>query len=198
MQRYRSHAEPGASKITLHIVYYSTLLVPLTGHTFGYVIIKPNTTDMNSNDLTIILLTDQPAEKVFDAITNVRGWWTEVIEGNTSKLHDEFSVRFGDVHYSRQQITELVPFRKITWQITDSRLSFLKDKEEWTGTKISFEIGQKGEQTQVRFIHYGLSPIVECYNACSTAWNDYIRGSLATLINTGKGEPATLERKGVA
>lgn len=48
----------------------------------------------------------------------------------------------------------------------ESELNVVKDKSEWTGTKISFEISKKGTNTQVRFTHLDLVPQIECYNGC--------------------------------
>ncbi|WP_338870829.1 SRPBCC domain-containing protein [Spirosoma sp. SC4-14] len=148
------------------------------------------TTLMTPSDFTTILLTDQSPDIVFDAINNVRGWWTENLEGNSQHLNDVFEVRFGDVHYSRQQVVEIVPAQKVVWLITDSRLNFISDKSEWTGTQVVFDITDKGGQTQLRFTHEGLKPEIECYGACSNAWGGYIRNSLFNLITKGEGQPA--------
>jgi hypothetical protein len=67
-------------------------------------------------------------------------------------------------------------------------LNFVKDKTEWTGTKISFDISKKDDKTLIRFTHSGLVPKFECYNACSNAWTDIIRQSLYSFITTGKGK----------
>jgi uncharacterized protein YndB with AHSA1/START domain len=146
---------------------------------------------MSKKDFTISLLVDQTPEEVFTAITNVRAWWSgyysEELVGNTEKLHDEFSFRAGpDVHYSKQKLVEVVPNKKIVWLVTESNLSFLEQIDEWTGTKVIFEIAKKGEKTQLTFTHQGLTSEVECYDACAPAWTQYVRNKLLPLIETNK------------
>jgi len=53
---------------------------------------------MTTSDFTTTLLVGQTPKEVFDAINNVRGWWSEEIEGNTEKLNDEFNYHYEDVH----------------------------------------------------------------------------------------------------
>jgi hypothetical protein len=143
---------------------------------------------MSSPDFTTTFLVDQTPNEVFNAINNVREWWTGEpgIEGRTVKLGDEFTYRYKDFHYSKQKITELIPGKKVVWLVTDSKLNFIKDKSEWTGTKISFEIAKKGDKTEVRFTHVGLVPDIECYGDCSNAWNSYINSSLRSFITKDK------------
>jgi hypothetical protein len=148
---------------------------------------------MENQDYTTAFLVDKTPHEAFNAINNVRAWWTEGLEGCTEKLNDEFSVQFWDVHYSKQKLVELVPDKKVAWLITDSKLTFTKDETEWTGTKIVFDISAQGNQTEVRFTQIGLTPVVECYSACSNAWSGYVNNSLKELINTGKGKPTTIE-----
>ena len=82
----------------------------------------------------------------------------------------------------------------VVWLVLDSYLEFIEDKREWNGTSATFDIARKGDNTEVRFTHAGLVPAHECYGACSSAWSSYIRGSLRSLIATGKGQP-NLEEK---
>ena len=140
------------------------------------------------------LLFSETPEKIFNAVNNVRRWWTENTEGDTDKLNDEFEVRFGDVHFSRQKLIEVIAGEKVTWLVTDSKLSFVEDKNEWTGTKVIFEITPQGSKTQLRFTHVGLVRGVECYDDCSNAWSGYISNSLQALITTGKGQPEPREK----
>jgi len=126
---------------------------------------------------------------VFAAINNVRGWWSGEIDGATDKLGAAFTYRYQDLHRSTQKITELVPGRKIVWHIVDADINFVKDKKEWNGTDVVFEINKKDGKTEVRFTHVGLAPRIECYGKCAGAWSFYINDSLRGLITTGKGDP---------
>ena len=146
---------------------------------------------MNAQNFTTTFTVAQTPEEAFAAINNVRGWWSGEpgIEGSTDKLGDEFTYRYKPHHYSKQKITELIPGKKVVWLVLDGQLNFVNDKSEWKGTKITFEIARKGDQTEVRFTHVGLVPHYECYGACSNAWGSYMNGSLRNLITTGRGQP---------
>jgi Activator of Hsp90 ATPase homolog 1-like protein len=144
---------------------------------------------MTNKDYTVTLVVGAPPQEVFRDINNVTKWWTEELDGSSEKLNDEFTVRFADVHMSAQKLTELIPYKKVVWLVTKSKLNFLKDKQEWNDTRISFELSEVGKQTHLRFTHHGLVPEVECYKDCSKGWDYYIKGSLFKLLTTGKGTP---------
>jgi len=87
-------------------------------------------------------------------------------------------------------VTDFVPGKKVVWHVSDAQLGFVKDKSEWKGTDIVFDIAKHGDKTEVRFTHKGLVPAYECYNACSNAWGMLISGNLRKLITTGKPQPS--------
>ena len=147
---------------------------------------------MNTQNFTTAFTVDETPEAVFAAINDVRGWWSAVpgIEGSTDQLGAEFTYRYEPYHWSRQRITELIPGKKVVWLVVDGQLHFLKDKNEWTGTQMVFDITRKGDgKTEVRFTHVGLVPDEECYGACSNAWTSLIGEDLRNLILAGTAQP---------
>ena len=148
---------------------------------------------MKTSDYTTTLLVAKTPEEVFNAINDVRAWWSEDMEGLTDKLNDVFTVRFGEV-FITSKVTELIPGKKIVWLVTDCNKPWLKNTKEWNGTKMSWEIHEKDNKTQIRLTHLGLVPEIECFDACSNAWGEYLQDSLLKLINTGKGKPTRMKK----
>lgn len=144
---------------------------------------------MKTKNFTESFQVDETPKKVFGAIINVRSWWSEEIEGSTNKLNDEFNYHYQDVHICRMKLVEVVPNKKVAWKVLSNYFNFTKDKNEWTGDKIIFEITEKNGKTQLHFTHEGLTPEYECYEACYDGWSNYIKKSLYNLITTGKGQP---------
>jgi hypothetical protein len=122
-------------------------------------------------------------EDVFNHINDVSKWWVREaagicteFEGNSSNLGDEFILRHGDVHYSKHKLIEVIPNKKVVWLVTDSKLTWIKEnKQEWTSTKMTFEIVPDGEKTSLIFTHEGLVPQLECYEHCVHFWDRVIK-----------------------
>ena len=144
---------------------------------------------MNKQDYTASIAVNATPQEVFKKINSVTKWWTEDLKGSSQQLNDEFTVRFGDVHVSKQKLVEVIPDKKVVWLVTGSKLNFIEDESEWTGTKISFELASNDGKTQIHFTHVGLVPKVECYKDCVRGWDYYIKGSLFKLLTEGKGSP---------
>ena len=85
---------------------------------------------MANSHFSFTLLTEKEPQEVFQAVNNVRGWWTgyysEEITGGTEKLNDEFSFRAADgAHYTKQKIVETIPGQKVVWPISPVWCSML-------------------------------------------------------------------------
>ena len=135
---------------------------------------------MSTQNFSYTFTTSKSPEEVFNILIDPKKWWVvfhnEIITGNSEKLNDEFTFSAGNgAHNSVQKLVELIPNKKITWKVIDSNLIFLKIPNEWTATKIGFEISTKGNQTKVIFTHDGLIPQFECYGGCSNAWSQYLK-----------------------
>ena len=144
---------------------------------------------MENQNFSTTIFVDQSAEEIFKAINNIRGWWSERIEGITDQPGEEFTYQRKEIHKCKMKIAEFIPDQKVVWQVLDNYFEFTKDKTEWTGTRIEFNISKSDNKTQLRFTHHGLVPAYECYDICFDAWTFYITDSLHGLITTGKGKP---------
>ena len=143
---------------------------------------------MKKADFSLELVTTKAPKEVFHDILNVREWWSgyysEEFEGSTEKLNDEFSFSAGaGAHYSKQKLVELIPGKRIVWLVTDSDFDYIEKRDEWTGTKLIFEISKEIDKTKLTFTHRGLTPEVECYNSCAPSWTQYLQNKLLPLIN---------------
>jgi hypothetical protein len=147
---------------------------------------------MKTSDFTTSILIDKTQKEVFDAVNNPRNWWPGEIAGRSEKINDEFTYRYKEIHFSKQRIVEMLSDQKVIWLVTESQINFTEDINEWTGTKIIFEISNEGNKTRLNFTHQGLIPEIECFDACSNAWSQIIQQSLYSLITTGQGQQLNL------
>ena len=89
-------------------------------------------------------------DDVYKALTTLEGlsaWWTTDTRGE-SKVGGVLQFRFGAGGFD-MKVLELHPARRVLWQVVDG-------PEEWIGTKISFDLEQRGDWTIVLFKHRGL------------------------------------------
>lgn len=130
--------------------------------------------------------TSKSPEKVFNILIDPQKWWiglhNEIITGKSEKLNDEFTFSAGNgTHNSVQKLIEIIPNEKIVWEVINSNLTFLKKTNEWTGTKIRFDISKENDKAKIIFTHDGLTPQFECYGGCSSAWSQYLENLQAAL-----------------
>lgn len=140
------------------------------------------------SELTAHFTVDATPMEVYDAINDVRSWWSGNIVGDTDAVGAEWYYLVPDIHFSKQAVRELIPGERVRWDFTDGHLSFITDKKEWVGTSGRFDISQQDGRTEVTFTHDGLASGDECYGVCFDAWTHYITVSLKQRIETGAGQ----------
>ena len=143
---------------------------------------------MENNSFTATIEVTNSPDEIFERITfDVAKWWGgKDLSGKSTELNDEFIINHPGAHYSKQKLTEVIPGKKLVWLVTESNLSWLNNKEEWTNTRMVFEISAKSYSYILQFTHKGLVPEMECYTRCSEGWNMVIKDWLYTLIMYGK------------
>ncbi len=149
---------------------------------------------MSEQSYAVTATVDRSAQEVFDAIVDVRGWWSQEVEGRTDQVGAEFRYRGHDdadtvEHLATIRVAELIPGRRVVWQVLDNYMSFIEDQTEWVGTEIRFELTERDGTTEIRFTHQGLVPRYECFDVCRNAWGFYVGESLVQLVTTGRGRP---------
>lgn len=103
---------------------------------------------MTTSDFTTTILVDQTPHETFNAINNVRGWWSEEIEGSTNKLNDVFKYHLihfthlglvpefecfdacsnGWTHYIRQSLLSLITTGKGQPNSTGKPMTTVEEK----------------------------------------------------------------------
>ena len=144
---------------------------------------------MSSQDFSTTIEIDRPPAEVFDAINDPRSWWSDAVSGATDDIGDQFVFDGADHHTWTFRIVELAPGERVVWHVTDSTMNWVQDRNEWTGTEVRFELTEIPTGTRLRFVHAGLTPLLECFEGCSRGWTGYITDSLPRLVTTGRGRP---------
>ena len=146
-----------------------------------------NKAKSKKGDLKIIIKSKKSPDEVFNAIKNVAGWWIGQVQGNADEIGSIFRYSYKTFHDSTQKLVELEPGKRIVWEVIKSSINFVKNKNEWLGTKLIFELIDTEEGTEVHFTHEGLNPQIECFENCSAGWDFYIQKSLKNFIEKGEG-----------
>jgi hypothetical protein len=80
---------------------------------------------MTSKDCTTSYTVEQTADEVFAAVNNVRGSWSDEIDGTTDRPGGEFTYRYQDIHRPKLEIIELVPGKRVIWCVLDAEINFV-------------------------------------------------------------------------
>jgi hypothetical protein len=94
------------------------------------------------------------SDEVFNNLIDLTKWWPEEFIGENFKINSEFVLKTGEGHYSKNKVIEFVPNEKVVWLVTESNRK--EDNFDWSGTKMIFELMDKGDNTEIKFTYYGV------------------------------------------
>jgi len=129
-------------------------------------------------------------QAAFEKISSVSQWWAKDFEGKSDEPNDVFTVRFKNGDWYTIKIAELIPGKKILWDVIDAEQTWHEDRKEWAGTNIVFEISPLKNGSKVTLTHSGLTPEAECYDKCKMGWDYLMQKSLSKFLTEGIGLPA--------
>jgi uncharacterized protein YndB with AHSA1/START domain len=126
-----------------------------------------------------------PLGAVYQAVATAEGiseWWTrDGVRGEPSE-GSRLQFFFGQPNPAAvMEVSRLDPDGHVGWIC-------LEGADEWVGTKLSFDLTQKGEETVVLFAHADWREPVEFMAHCSARWA-YFLLSLKSYLETGTGTP---------
>jgi uncharacterized protein YndB with AHSA1/START domain len=125
-------------------------------------------------------------EAVFEALTTMSGlagWWTHQVSGSGVQ-GGELTFRFEEHGVQKvMRVDEAVAPSTVRWTVLSCTHT------EWVGTAIMFHVSPgEGGGSRLHFRHLGLTPELDCFEACSPAWTHFM-GSLVDYVESGHGEP---------
>ncbi len=127
-----------------------------------------------------------PLDRVYSAIATKEGlsdWWTRDGVRGASTEGSNIEFYFGQPEPAAvMEVTRLDPDGQVSW-------SCVGGAEEWVGTKLSFALTQKDDETVVLFTHADWREPSDFMAHCSARWA-YFLLSLKSLVEMGKGTPS--------
>ena len=111
---------------------------------------------LEKDDFHYEITVESTAKKIYAGLTqNIQNWWTEKMDGSANKINDVFTVHF-DKTFKKIKVVELIPDKKVIWEVLDSYFDIpeFKNKSEWNGTKIVWEINPNENATDLIMTHF--------------------------------------------
>jgi len=123
------------------------------------------------------------ATKIFDAVTReegLKGWWTTDVDARPEEGYVNH-FKFGENGFNKMKVSKLQSPNEVYWECVDG------DKE-WVGTKVSFELEEREDNTFLKFAHLNWAEESEFFGFCNHHWGRFL-DSLKSLCETGEGQP---------
>jgi len=131
-------------------------------------------------DIRHLLFIKSTPEKIYNAVTTQKGiasWWSEHNNAK-ARVGSVYRISFGGNYFKEIKVVELVPGKKVVWEILDAT-------PEWLNTQVVFDISMGNESAELRFSHAGWKKQTDMFAQCSYHWGIYL-GNLKTYVETDK------------
>jgi uncharacterized protein YndB with AHSA1/START domain len=148
-----------------------------------------STTSTRTEDFTAVLsLATSPASvsALFSSAAGVSRWWGPTTGDGAAG--GTLVTSFGDYGVNTMRVLEAGPARVVWESLASDGITPTGHTLEWLGTTMEFDILPAGTGTELRFRHVGLTPQLECWADCFSAWT-YFMASIETFAETGTGTP---------
>jgi uncharacterized protein YndB with AHSA1/START domain len=126
----------------------------------------------------------KPVDTVFAALTtpaDLTRWWTRA--SGSGETGGELTFYFGDAR-AVMRVDNAERASNVKWTVL-----VCEPVPDWESTTLNFEVSpDEGGGSIVRFRHAGLTPQLECFDECSSAWTHYL-GRLVDFVDKGQGDP---------
>ena len=145
--------------------------------------------ETTTEDFTAVLtLPARPAavSRLFTSADGVSRWWGPT-EGDAA-VGGTLVTSFGAYGANAMRVLEAGPGRVVWESIAPAEGRATAHTREWLGTRMEFDIIPDGEGTRLCFRHAGMTPRLECWDACFAAWTQFM-ASIQAFAETGTGTP---------
>jgi uncharacterized protein YndB with AHSA1/START domain len=133
---------------------------------------------------------NKPVPEVYRVITeHISDWWSRDLTGTSAHPGDSFTIAFGKTRKTFE-IVEAIPGKVVIWKCIKAHIDMpsLKNKAEWTGTRMIWTLNTADKETTITFMHQGLNKGLECYDICEAGWDEFL-SSFQDYLATGNGRP---------
>jgi uncharacterized protein YndB with AHSA1/START domain len=132
-------------------------------------------------DIRHSISVDARRERVFPLIASGSGfarWWTaDVLEDYSTGIIEV-------VFFNRATVYRLKPIRNSTSWTTEW---MCQTGEEWTGTRLLFELREASGKTELRFTHADWKAETDYFASCTKTWEDLMLRLKAAAEGGGLG-----------
>lgn len=148
-----------------------------------------SSTSTRTEDFTAVLnlpASPDTISALFTSAAGVSRWWGPT-EGDAA-VGGTLVTSFGEHGVNAMRVLEAGSARVVWEPVAPEGITLTGHTKDWLGTTMEFDIIPAGTGTELRFRHAGLTPRLECWEACAAAWM-YFMASIEAFAGTGTGTP---------